>query len=119
MQTGEAMNRRRTMKKLKGESDPLAVSVVDGRLVISIGIETLAFAADRSEHFYEWDDLRNDFVQEWKVIEPKEFAQDVARALQDEGEDGSTDFTRLLDKCFLQAIEDGSLGVANRDDSAE
>jgi hypothetical protein len=90
---------------------PLSVEVEDGHLVIRIGIETLAWAAEHSHDFNPFDDNENDFVQLWRVCDALEFAKDVRRALTDEAEDGSSPLTRLLDKMFMEAVGDGSLGI--------
>jgi hypothetical protein len=92
-------------------NQPLEVEVVAGRLVISIGIDTLAFAADHHEEFTPYDDELGDWVQRWHVFEKGEFALEVARQMQREAEDGSTPLTRFQDKMFLSAVEDGCLGV--------
>jgi hypothetical protein len=60
------------------------------------------------------DDI-NDFKRNWKVTNKKLWAKDVFSALRlvllDEEEDGSSQFTRLMDKAFIRAIEDGSSAV--------
>jgi len=89
----------------------LEVKIIDGKLVISIGIETLAWASDHSDLSMPYNKEANDFVPKWKVIDPLEFAADVARELRREAEDGSSLLTRVLDKAIEEAIEQGSLGV--------
>lgn len=81
---------------------PLVVRIFKGRLSITIGTDTLAFALQRIENWPE----------EVKVIDPKEFARDVLRELEREEEDGSTPVHRLLDKVGLAAMEQGSIGCA-------
>ncbi len=81
----------------------LRVEVVDGKLLIEIGIETLAFAFESQPE--------NEGT--WKVSDQLEFAKDVCRALNDESEDGSTPLTRLLDEMMEFAADQGSLGIAD------
>ena len=89
----------------------LDVEIIDGRLLISIGIETLAWASDHSDLSMPYNTEANDFVPKWKVIDPLGFATDVARELRREAEDGSSLLTRVLDKALEEAIEQGSLSV--------
>jgi hypothetical protein len=97
---------------------PLRAEVEDGRLVISIGVETLAFAFEHGEGNNPFDEAANDFKREATIADPLEFAKDVCRAMNDEGEDGSTPLTRFLDSMMNEAVEQGSLGVADPDDPA-
>jgi hypothetical protein len=96
---------------MSAHNQPLEVEVVAGRLVISIGIDTVAFAANHHEDFTPYDDEFGDYVQRWRVVENGEFAVEVARQMKDEAEDGSTPVTRFLDKMFVAAVEDGCLGI--------
>lgn len=106
--------------RLPKEEQPLRVEVTpDGELVIRIGIGTLAFAAEHMEINNPFDEDTENFKRLWRVIEPMEFANDVRRALCDEGEDGSTPLTELLDAASWAAIEDGSLGCVETDDPQE
>lgn len=94
----------------------LKVEVVDGRLVISIGVDALAFACDHCEFnnpFVEAEDEHDesDFKQLYKVVDPEVFAQEVVRALKREKEDGTTPVHELLDHAFADAIDDGAEGI--------
>lgn len=71
-------------------------------LTIQVSRKILAFAANN--HPDLWDGDRQTF----KVTNIAEFAKEVASALNDEGEDGSTPVTRMLDAAILHAIEQGS-----------
>lgn len=89
----------------------LVVEVKDEELVIRIGIDTLAFAANESGVFTDFDDERGDWVQKYKVIDPLAFAGDVQRAMLDEREDGSTPLSDFLDKMDEAALNDGAEGI--------
>jgi hypothetical protein len=100
------------------KEQPLRCEIVDGRIVISVGINTLAGApADREPWVvYDMADDRNDFYRKLRVTDPEEFAQDVARALEREEEDGTNDLHRLFDKAMIDAVEDGSGAVEECDE---
>lgn len=81
----------------------LNVQVKNGRLWISIPTETLAWAAEHRE-----DSVR--------IHNCGAFAMSVRRALEDEGEDGSTPVTRLLDAATDWVVEQGEDGPLYEDD---
>ena len=91
----------------------LSVKVEGDELVIRIGIDTLSEAAEFEgrEPFWQYDEIVGDFVQHWKIIDNKGWAEDVVHALKDESEDGSTFVTDLLDKACEEALDQGSLSV--------
>jgi hypothetical protein len=93
------------------KNQPLEVSVDGEELVIRIGIDVVAFAANESDHFKTYDLDTGDWVQKFKVTGPLEFSRDVKRAMLNEGEDGSTPLSRFLDKMNVAALEDGSTGI--------
>ena len=80
---------------------PLTVKVVNDQLVISIGVSTLAFAAQGAPD--------GGFI----VSNEKGFAKDVVRTLKEEcsrlGQ--STMVERMLDEAFDDAYESGSKHV--------
>lgn len=90
---------------------PLWIGLRDGKLVIEIGVEALAHAAQVSENFREFDDKSQDWRLAFRVTNPEAFAKDVALGLQQESEDGSTNLTRSLDAACVYAIESASAGV--------
>jgi len=99
-----------------GEHDsPLTVEVKDGKLMISIGIERLAFCFENSNDNMPYDpDVEDEdfYPKRYEVVDQLEFANDVRGMLMAElGEDGSTLLSNLLDKACLDAVYDGSLGV--------
>lgn len=86
---------------------PLRCRIVDRVLTIEIGIDTLKGAAERHEQFWQPATDKVALV----VNSPEKFAKDVRSALQDEGEDGSTKITAMLDAAILEAVEQGSEGL--------
>ena len=100
---------------MTNRGQPLSVKVENDQLVIRIGIDTLAEAAEFEgrEPFWQYDEIAGDFVQYWKIIDNKGWAEDVVHALKEESEDGSTFVTDLLDKACEEALDQGSLSVWN------
>ena len=94
---------------------PLRVRVERCRLILSIGLDTLAYAARHApeiERAFVWDDAACEYNESrFRVVDKVAFAKAVCAALNDEAEDGSTKLTRLLDECFMDAIEAGAEGV--------
>lgn len=82
-------------------NQPLKTEVLDGRLVISIGIETLAWAS-RPENYGPLTDCEVEAGRE------EEWAKDVARQIDKEDETGDTPLNRFLDKMMVAASENGS-----------
>jgi hypothetical protein len=95
----------------KPENAPLSVSVEDGQLVIRIGVDTNAWAFEHSDENNPFNDGKNDYVQTSRVTDSTGFARDVARAMQDEEEDGSSPLTDFIDRMFTAAVNDGSMAV--------
>ena len=86
----------------------LRVRVHRGSLVISIPVETLAFAVEHAPQFQV--ERAGSFVGP-KVTNAFGFAADVLRALCDEAEDGTTPVHALIDAAAQKAMEDGSCNV--------
>lgn len=97
---------------MSNRTQGLRVRVVSSRLVISIGVETLAHAIETSP-----DDRlspHNDETREFEhhtVTDPVMFAQEMVRALTAEEEDGTTVVYRLLDDAANNAIDNGAVSV--------
>jgi hypothetical protein len=85
----------------------LKCSVAKGVLTIEIGIDTLKFAAERHESFWQPQTDKVALV----VSNQLRFAKDVRYALLAEEEDGSTPIARMLDAAIAQAVEQGSEGL--------
>ncbi len=94
------------------EKSPLRVTVDGGNvLVIKIGIKTLALAFERAESNNPYNHDSGEYETQFTVSNPLIFACDVRNALRDEGEDGSTVITRLLDEACNKAVDNGSTGI--------
>lgn len=92
---------------MSNREQPLTVEVNDGRLVISIGVDVLAFAVTYCSRFY--DGLGDQYKA--RIIDNDQWAQDVARELTREQEDGTNPLHILLDNAFEKAAEDGSAAI--------
>jgi hypothetical protein len=79
---------------------PLEVEIKNYELVIHIGLESLAYAADQSDLFNPYDPEKNNFVRQFQVSDAEEWAKDINRELTREEEDGSSMLTNLFDKAF-------------------
>jgi len=88
----------------------LVCEVVDGELQIRIGVDTLKFAAEHCERFYNGS-IESADGPHIRVTEAEQFAREIAGKLNDEAEDGSTVIHEMLDNAFVEAIEWGCLGV--------
>ena len=76
---------------------------------MGIGMRALRFAAE--QHPGLWDGESPATVPVVKITDDQTFALEVARAINAEGEDGSTLLTRMLDAAILKAVESGCEGV--------
>ena len=94
-----------------GKKDRLRIDVKGGKLIISVGIDTLARAFEDSEYNEHFNDLSEIYEKLYCVTDHKEFAKEVALALQEEDEEGTTAVHVLLDEACENAIENGCEGV--------
>lgn len=92
---------------------PLRAEVEDGRLVISIGVETLTWAFHHSEGNNPYNEDSGKYERTYTVERPADFAKDVCHVMNDEGEDGSTPLTRFLDSMMDEAVNQGSMAIAD------
>lgn len=90
---------------------PLTVKLERGAVVIRIGAETLAHALKFADWAIRYDEVRDDYLQPYRVTDPTELAKDVIHAMLREEEDGSTPLSDFLDKMTEAAIDDGCIGV--------
>lgn len=90
-----------------GRKSDLDVSVEDGVLKITIGVETLKWAVEASPTF---DDCNI------KVTDADVFAQAVADELLQEDEEGTTLVHMMLDGAATQAIDQGAEGISVGDE---
>lgn len=91
------------VEPVEPDDEPLRVAVVGGRLVISIGVRTLAFAVANSPD-HEGDPI--------KITDPLAAAKEIRVELVREEEDGTTEVHKLLDKAAYDAWENGGEGFA-------
>jgi len=102
--------------KAKNQKDaPLSCKLIGNKIVIEIGIDTVAFSFEKSEYNNPFDENKNEYVQQSTIADKREFAKDVIRELMDEAEDGSSLLTALFDKAEENAVENGSLGLKDED----
>jgi hypothetical protein len=101
------------------KTTPLRIAVEGDELVIRIGVDTLKTAAEGSEHFDYYSVHDNRYGLRWRVNDSDLWARDVAREIVDEGENGSTLVTRMLDTAFQWTLENGSDAVDDIDNPVE
>lgn len=88
--------------------NPLTAKVEDGRLLISIGVQTLAHAVTCAAWANPYDEQRRDYIRTFAITDPTTFAKDVVRAMLAELEDGSSALSDFLDDVAEAAVDDGS-----------
>lgn len=91
--------------------NPLAATVKGGRLLIDIGVQTLAHAASYADWSNPFDEALDDYIRRFAITDVHQFAKDVVHAMLDEREDGSTPLSDFLDTMMQSAVNDGSLGL--------
>lgn len=92
------------------DGHPAHAQIIDGYLVIAIEGQYLNHLVE-SDPDREGYDEDTDEVRRPKVTDSAEWLADVVGALNSEQEDGSNMITRMLDKSFTEAIENGSDAV--------
>lgn len=110
----EAAEDESTEPRLNGDEHydaSLDVAIERGALVIHIGIQRLAHAVTYSDWANPYDESTGDYIRTFAITDALQFAKDVASAMQDEREDGSSPLTDFLDKMSEEAINQGSLGL--------
>ncbi len=90
---------------------PLKCRVRNGALTIEIDIKTLAWAYEHQPDNWTGEDD----VPAYRVVNALEFAKDVASAMNDEAEDGSSPLTRFFDDMGTAAADDGSIAIEPTD----
>ena len=83
-------------------ADPLRAYVTDGRLLVAIGIDTLARSFEECPELQECDD-----EGDWspRVLDIDAFAKDVLGKLRAESETGENHIHRMLDAAFQDCCE--------------
>lgn len=106
-----------TSNKLSMKDRPLKAFVSRGVLTIEIGVDTLAFAALRSDYAYSLMGPKQERPDtRFGIRDKRAFAREVVCELHREAEDGSSLLTKLFDDACQGAIEDGSTEFVDRDD---
>lgn len=95
------------MSKLNKKYQKLDVEVKNNRLIISIGVDTLAFAANCSDYFKQ---------ARVKKSNQESFAKEVVNFMIKENEVGESLLTRFLDKCFERAVGSGAESITYKDE---
>lgn len=81
------------------ERKPLQIQLIDGQLVVSLGINTLCHSVMSQEH---WPDGA-------QIINNEEFTKEIINELDDV--DGQHFIGFLLDKAALKVFDGGSLSI--------
>ncbi len=104
---GKALNARlATASSEDPRKADLAMEIIGGKLVISIGVEALAIAVEGNPMLEEGIDGDGP-----KVTDPDRFATELLHALQDEDEQGTNAVHRVIDEAALAAVESGAEGI--------
>lgn len=82
---------------------PLETKIVDGELVISIGIHALCHQVEHGLTVNEEADF--------KIIDTERFSEEILGELLAEAEDGTTPIHVLFDNACNAAIDNGARGV--------
>lgn len=85
------------------DKERLICTVDGGRLVMSIGIDTLAWAATKRNG--------GPLPYRFRVVDKRRFAAGVSRAITHENEIGDTMLCRMLDEAIQLAADNGSTGL--------
>ncbi len=83
--------------------------VVEGRVVISLGLDTLKWCIEHHPDL-EFYDAEHRTLHRPDVIDAKVFAEDLVRVLRREDDAGNTLTNRFLDEAIFAAVEDGAGG---------
>lgn len=92
----------------RGKAQWLKAEVKNGKLVISVGVDVLAFAAQRhydEQTFNATEGQQN--ASDWQVADATAFAHEVVRQLEHEDETGTNRMHLMLDDAFTRALDYG------------
>jgi len=95
----------------RGKNRPLTTEIKGNELVITIGVNTLAFAFEHSDDNNPWNGKQHKFIRTWKVTDIAQFAKDVMYELLSEEEDGSSPLSNFFDRACQNALNEGSIGI--------
>lgn len=88
----------------------LTVRIENDAIIIKLPLDTLKMATEYCGELATFDEAKNDW-RKVEVTDLQEWAKAVVHELEREEEDGSTAITRMLDKAFEQAVEQGAEGI--------
>lgn len=100
---------------MSNRSQPLEVKIDNGRLVISIGVDTLAYAFENSDGNMKYNDEHKDWLPVDLVEDKDVFASEVIVSMLKEDEDGSTSISRYLDDTMMESVNYGNLGILDEE----
>ncbi len=95
------------MSKSHKKYQKLDVDIKNDRLLISVGVDTLAFAANHSDYFKQ---------ARIKKSDQERFAKELVDLMVKENEVGESLLTRFLDKCFERAVDSGAESITYKDE---
>ena len=105
-------------KRGRGRKAWLDAKVHKGKLVIEIGVETLAFSAQRRLDEQAFDASEGEKMDSnIRVVGPDAFAEEIVSALLKEAEDGSNRLHYLFDGAFDYAIDQGAEGLMENEEN--
>ena len=99
-------------KKNVAADCPLRCEIRNNQLIIRLGLNTLAFAAENpfGDSLFA-DGSTVDDGSTITVVDKRAWAEEVLRALENEDEQGTAPVHTLLDQAMRSAIDDGAVGV--------
>lgn len=102
--TPEPQTELRPLKKQgRYYGQELKATIERGRLVIAIGVQTLAHATAFADWANPFDEVADDYIRTFAIEDAPQFAKDVVSAMLDEREDGSTPLSDFLDQMAHEA----------------
>ena len=92
------------------QSQPLIVETSEGRVVVSIGYETLTKVVQFDPKLTEYSPTFDE-MQYPEVVDAGQFAKELVDILHQEDEDGTTLVHIMFDEAVRRAIESGAESV--------
>jgi hypothetical protein len=94
---------------MEKRKEPLSCRIEDGKLIIQVGVDTLAFAAENIPKL-----ITEGGEPSVKIIDSRIFARDVLIELErDDASSSPSLLERMLDEAIFAACENGSMGVVD------
>lgn len=89
----------------------LEVEIIEGVLVISIGVETFGSVVQFNDDLTEVYDEKTGEFRSARVTDADLFAEAILYELNAESEDGTTIVHKMFDQAVENAIENGAEGI--------